>query len=63
MPVVQFPANFEREIKAVAQDGNGYRVKFACGHDVWFAIDVTGWRTAHCSHCFDQYRKAAFAHA
>jgi hypothetical protein len=59
MPVVPFPATFERRISSCIPDGQGFSVKFECGHVVWFAIDVSEWKAAHCSGCFEAFRTHA----
>ena len=57
MPVIIMPTNWERSIVAVMPDGDCWLVRFECGHEVWFAIDVTGWKQAHCSVCFDKHMR------
>jgi hypothetical protein len=57
MPVFEMPLSWDRAIRGVLPDGRGYAVHFACGHVAWFAIDVSEWKSTHCSQCFDEWRR------
>lgn len=61
MKLVEIPISFRREVRAAEPDGDGWLVRFGCGHMVWFAVPVNPGDRYHCSVCFDQVLDAARA--